>query len=184
MINQAIIPVLKSIKDCHQAKHYDGTYVLLMDIHISELTVAVKTLKDLGKKVLVHAELIKGLKSDPYGIEHLAHVHFIDGVISVKSSVIQKAKKLKLLTIQRLFLIDKASYQRSVELVKETAPDYIEMLPGCVYKMITRLKNDTGIEVIAGGLIDTYEEVTLALNEGAKAITTSSPRLLDLIKKA
>jgi glycerol uptake operon antiterminator len=182
MINQTIIPVLKSIKDCEKAIEYSAEYVIIMDIHISQLAHCIKLIKSYGKKVLIHLELIKGLSSDAYGVEFVINELDVDGIITVKSSVIEKVKKLGRIAIQRIFIIDTLSYQKSLDLIKVSKPDYIEMLPGCIFKMIKRVKADLKVNVIAGGLIETEDEYKMAINSGASAITTSKELLLKLIK--
>lgn len=182
-LNQTIIPVLKGIKDCENAHKYKVPYLIIMDTHIAQLEHCCKLLKDKDKKVIVHIDLIKGLKSDEYAVEYLINSLYVDGIISVKSAVIERVKKLNRLSIQRMFIIDTQSYLKSIELIKNSQPDYIEMLPGCLFKMISRVKNDLGIDVIAGGLIETVEEYQAAINAGAVAITTSKPELLKFSNK-
>ncbi len=184
MINQTIIPVLKSIKECEKVGDYLGDYVIIIDTHLSQLQHCCQLAIKNGKKVIIHLDLIKGLKSDEYAVEYLINDLYVDGIISVKSSVVEKVKKLGKIAIQRIFIIDTQSYKKSIELVKNSNPDYIELLPGCLFKMIDRVKKDLDIKVIAGGLIETVEEYQLAISNGATAITTSKETLLNTIKKA
>ena len=51
------------------------------------------------------------------------------------------------------------------------------MLPGVAGKAIKIIKEETQTPVIAGGLINTPEEVTEAVNNGAHYITTSNRQL-------
>jgi len=138
--------------------------------------------KQRGKKVIIHLDLIKGLKSDDYAVEYIINDLDVDGVISVKSSVIDKVKKLGKIAIQRIFIIDTQSYVKSIRLIKSSKPDYIEMLPGCLFKMIKRMKEDLEVDVIVGGLIETNEEYLEAIKSGAISITTSKESLLKNVK--
>jgi glycerol uptake operon antiterminator len=53
----------------------------------------------------------------------------------------------------------------------------IEIMPGVVPKVITRISAQTKRPVIAGGLIETEEEVKEILNSGAAAISTGKKAL-------
>ncbi|QVK18468.1 glycerol-3-phosphate responsive antiterminator [Mycoplasmatota bacterium] len=182
MVKQTIIPVLKSIKDCERAGEYTDEFVIVMDVHLSQLGHCCQLVKQNGKKVIIHLDLIKGLKSDGYAVEFLINDLNVDGVISVKSSVIDKVKKLGKIAIQRIFIIDTQSYKKSIGLINSSKPDYIEMLPGCLFKMIRRVKEDLGVNVIAGGLIETEDEYEEAIKSGATSITTSKKLLLKKCK--
>ena len=57
------------------------------------------------------------------------------------------------------------------------SPDYIEVLPGVVPKIISEIREKTGKPIFAGGLIETIEEVEAAIEAGATAITTSDRAL-------
>lgn len=179
MINQKVIPVVKRIKDVKNACNYKVAYIVIMDIHIAQLANCCKLLKNHGKKIIVHIDLIKGLKSDEYAVDYLIHSLEVDGIISVKSSIIEKVKKLNKISIQRMFLIDTQSYHKSISFIRVSKPDYIELLPGCLSKMIKRVYEELNIKVLAGGLIDDENEVYDALNNGATAITTSNINLIN-----
>lgn len=74
---------------------------------------------------------------------------------------------------QRMFVIDSSAMNRSIELIQKTDPDFIEVLPGVVPKIIKEIGTKTGKPIFAGGLIETVDEVEAALEAGATAITTS-----------
>ena len=70
---------------------------------------------------------------------------------------------------------------RSLENIRKqsaaTKPDCIEILPGIMPKIITRVTKAQRIPVIAGGMIDGKEDVMLALKAGAAAISTTKQEL-------
>lgn len=184
MINQQIIPVFKTRHECLKASSFSSDYVIIMDIHLSQLIGIVEILHKQQKKVLAHCDLIKGLKSDEYAVDYLINECHVEGIITVRSTLIEHIKKKKRIAIQRLFLIDTQSYLKSLELLRSIQPDYIEVLPGYSTKMITRIREQINIPVIAGGLIETPEELKQAITAGAVAITTSHPTLLDLVRQS
>lgn len=48
----------------------------------------------------------------------------------------------------------------------------IEIMPGTLDKVIKKLKNEINIPIIAGGLIETQEEIKASLESGASAVST------------
>ncbi len=129
------------------------------------------------KKVFIHMDLIQGMKADEYATEYVCQTFKPFGIISTKGNVIVKAKQNDVVTVQRLFLIDSTSLEKSIKHIERSKPDYIEVLPGIVPKYIQLVKEKTGIPVFAGGLIETKEEVQAALAAGASVITTSNRKL-------
>ncbi len=87
------------------------------------------------------------------------------------------AKKNNILAIQRLFLLDTMAIHTSFQLAETVKPDVIELLPGILPQWISRVREETGIHVIAGGLIESSEDIQLALGAGAEAVTASDQLL-------
>ena len=91
--------------------------------------------------------------------------------------VINKAKSLNTTTVFRVFVLDSHALSRSIELIKRVEPDFVEVLPGVATKAIRIINEETNTAVIAGGLINSKEEVDIAVSNGAKYITTSDRSL-------
>ena len=53
----------------------------------------------------------------------------------------------------------------------------IEIMPGIAYKAIKSLRSTLSLPIIAGGLIDTVEEIENATSSGAAAISTGKMEL-------
>ena len=130
--------------------------------------------------MLLHADLIDGLKNDEYAADFLCQSIRPAGLISTRAGVIQRTKQNKLIAIQRLFLLDSDALERSYALVGKTQPDYVEVLPGIMPEIIAEVKERTGVPVIAGGLIRTETHVRQAIEAGASAVTTSRRELWEL----
>lgn len=128
--------------------------------------------------MLLHADLIQGLKNDEYAAQYLCQEIRPFGLISTRSSVIMTAKKRGILAIQRVFMLDTMALEKSYTLLKKTQPDYIEVLPGIMPHMIAEVRERTGIPILAGGLIRSTEDVERALEAGADAVTTSNKELI------
>lgn len=172
-----VLPAARNMKDIEKLLKCSYEYVVVLDTHISLLQHIVKLLKDHGKKPLLHADLIEGLKNDEYATEYLCQVIRPAGILSTRAGVITKTKQNGLLAIQRIFLIDSNALEKSYAILERTQPDYIEVLPGVMPHIITEVYERTGIRIIAGGLIRTVKDVELALQAGAQAVTTSNIEL-------
>lgn len=174
---QRILPAVRHIKDLEKLLHSPYIYIVLLDLHIAQLKSVVALAKRHGKKVFLHVDLIRGLQSDAYATEFLCQEFEPYGLLSTKANVITKAKQKGIIAIQRIFLIDSSSLEKSYALLAKTQPDYIEVLPGALTEVIAEVKEHTGISILAGGFIRSIEDVETALTAGATAITTSDKKL-------
>lgn len=175
--NQTILPAVRKVKDLEKLLPTTFTYIVLLDSHIGQLKSLVDLGKAHGKKLLLHVDLVEGLKNDEYAAEFVCQSIRPAGLISTRSGVIAKAKQNGLLAIQRLFLLDSGALEKSYSLLERTKPDVIEVLPGVIPQLITEVRERTGIPIFAGGLIRTRDDVENALKAGASAVTTSHREL-------
>lgn len=177
---EGVLPAVRKMKDFELIINSDHELFIFLETRIAQLPPLVKHAKKFGKKVLIHADLINGLKVDQYGMEFLVKHVKIDGIISTRASVISMAKKSGIVAIQRLFAIDSSAIEKNIEIIAKTKPDYIEVLPGIIPSVITEISERTNTPVIAGGLIKTDEDIKKALESGAVAITTSDKELYSM----
>ncbi|MFC5653484.1 glycerol-3-phosphate responsive antiterminator [Paenibacillus solisilvae] len=175
--NPQVLPAVRKIKDMEALLDSPFEYMVLLGGHLGQLKSMVDLARQNGKHILLHADLIDGLKNDEYAAEFLCQSIRPAGLISTRASVMKRTKQNKLIAIQRLFLIDSDAIEHSYALLEKTQPDYIEVLPGIMPTMIQEVKERTGIPVIAGGLIRTQQHIHDALGAGASAITTSRREL-------
>ena len=129
-----------------------------------------------GKQVFIHLDLAMGIGKDRTGIRYAKETG-VDGIISTRVNIIKTAREHGLFTVQRVFVVDAQSVQTTVDTVKASKADMVEIMPGVVGKATEKLKQRLEIPVIAGGLIETEEEVQMALNSGASAVSTGKKEL-------
>lgn len=172
-----ILPAIRDLKDIDKAIEMESEYIVLLNTHIGQLKSLVKMIKSKDKKVLLHADLVQGLKNDEFAAQYLAQDIKPDGLISTRRNVLVTAQKSNLITIQRLFLLDSIALQSSYQMLKTIQPDCVEILPGIIPHIIKEVHEETKIPVIAGGLIRSQEEVDAAIEAGAIAVTTSNRKL-------
>lgn len=175
--NQKVLPAARNIKQFEQLLKTDFHYIVLLEVHISHLKTLKNEATKKGKKLIIHADLIQGLKTDNYAADFLCNEIKPDGIISTRANMIQKAKTRGILAIQRMFLLDTIALEKSYSLIELAEPDYIEMLPGVIPELIQEVYERTGIPIINGGLIRTKAHIDNAIEAGAIAVTTSDKEL-------
>jgi glycerol uptake operon antiterminator len=104
----------------------------------------------------------------------------VDGIISSKPKVIEVCKKRNILGIYRFFIKDSISLEQSIDIGSRLKPDYVEILPGACYGLISYIKAHLHCNVLMGGLIEGEEQVKACFDAGALAITTSNQDLWKL----
>lgn len=170
-------PVIAAVhdEDFKTALSYPGDIIFYLKANILTLPERIKAAHECGKKLFVHIDLADGIGKDRAGISYLAKLN-ADGVISTKSQTIKQANELGLITIQRFFALDSQGINSMKEMLQNTNPDFIEIMPGVITKVIEEFSSK-GISVIASGLIETKSEVTAALSGGAIAVSTGKKEL-------
>ena len=171
-----VIPATRSDEEFLCAVGSSHEVIFDLNPDLMNVSAKVKKAHDAGKRLFIHVDLAKGIGKDESGIRFLKRIG-IDGVISTKVNIIKMARECGLCTVQRFFIVDSHSIATTVDAVKSSRPDMIEIMPGTVYKIIERLKKMVDIPIIAGGLIENEQEVSEALKSGASAISTGRREL-------
>jgi glycerol uptake operon antiterminator len=172
-----VIPAVRQLKDLDRVFELPQPYLAILETHVAQLRPIVERAKKYHKKVLLHADLVQGLKNDEAAAEFLCQEIRPAGLISTRANVLGVAKKKGLITIQRLFLLDSLALETSLRTFNKIQPDIVEVLPGLIPSMVKEIRDRTNVPVITGGLIRTEEEVKLAFEAGASAVTTSLKNL-------
>jgi len=129
---QKILPALRNLKQLESLLNSPYEYIVLLEVHISNLKTIKNEADRYNKKIIIHADLIQGLKTDDYAAEFLCNDIRPAGIISTRSNMIMKAKAKGIIAIQRMFLLDTIALEKSYSLIERTKPDYIEILPGVI----------------------------------------------------
>lgn len=177
---QKILPAISNFNQLKSFLKSSITYCILVDFQLVQLEDIISELKAHNKKVLVHIDLIKGIASNEFGAIYLIQKLHIDGIISTKHQPIILAKKRKIIAIQRIFLKDSLSLDKSLDVVSKVQPDYLEILPAISNDILTTIIKRTQLKVFCGGLIQSVEQIDDCLNNGAIGVTTSNVNLWNL----
>lgn len=170
-------PVIAAVSDdkWEQAVACPSQVIFYLSADLLTVAEKVRQAHEAGKYVMVHIDLAEGIGKDRAGIRYLAQCG-VDGIISTKAQLIRFAKEQGLLTVQRFFALDSKGVESIGEMLRNTSPHLMELMPGVVPKVIERY-TQSGMPVIAGGLIQTKGEVTAALSAGATAVSTGQLEL-------
>lgn len=170
-------PVIAAIKDmsgldeCCRCEEVKVVFILFGDLcTVGEI---IQKVKQAGKIAMVHVDLINGLASKEIAVEFIGKNTKADGIITTKPALIKKGKELGLNTVLRYFLIDSMALE-TIRQSQMAKPDFIEVLPGVMPKIIKKVTSSTRVPIIAGGLINDKEDVMGALGAGAVAVSTTS----------
>lgn len=176
-------PIVAAIKDDDGLQvciDSDSRVVFVLYGDLNSVPRIVGRLKEAGKTVFVHADLIEGLSAREAAVDYLIQNTRLDGIISTRLSLLRFAKAKGLTTIMRFFLIDSIAMENTKKMRNERCIDLIEILPGLMPKIISQVKKDSGKKIIAGGLITDKGDVVSALDAGAIAVSSTNAGVWNL----
>ena len=143
----------------------------------------LERIKAAGKKAMVHIDLIAGLSAKEISVEFIARQTRADGIITTKPALVRRAKELGIFAVLRFFVIDSLALKNIENLEMQcgtSRPDFIEVLPGVMPKVLGRIAKVSRIPMIAGGLITEKEDVIAALSVGAIAVSSTNQDVWNL----
>ena len=169
-----IIAAVKDDKGLERALLTDCRIIFLLYGNVCSVSGLVERIKSDHKLVMVHIDLIDGLSSKDVAVAFLRQNTQADGVISTKPAIVKAAKEQGLLAIQRFFLIDSLAMANFQKYTEVQAADAIEILPATMPKVIRKITTACRLPIIAGGLISDKEDILLALQNGAAAVSSTN----------
>ncbi|MBP1991030.1 glycerol-3-phosphate responsive antiterminator [Paenibacillus eucommiae] len=172
-----IIPAVRKAGDLQAACSSEWPVVFLLIGDLFTVEEYVSQVLRAGKKVFLHVDFINGLGGDPIVIKFIAERVKPTGIISTKSHFVKQAKKSGLIAIQRIFLIDTSALDHGIQNIEQSSPDAVEIMPGLIPRVITKLSDTLSLPIIAGGLIQDHTEIETALQAGASAVSMGSRHL-------
>lgn len=173
-------PMIAAVKDEKglekSCKMEDIRVIFVLFGDICTIGGIVERIKAAGKTALVHIDLVTGLSSKEITVDFIKEHTQADGIITTKLMLVHRAKELSMYTVLRFFVIDSMALKsiESLEKQKGGRPDFIEVLPGVMPKVLRKICGLSRIPVIAGGLIADKEDVMGALDAGAVAVSTTN----------
>ncbi len=172
-----IIAALNNLQKLDLAIESPCKMIFLLTGSIFNLKEIVDKVKNGDMDIYIHIDLIEGFSNDIVSLKYISQKIKPDGIITTKSNLIKKAKIMNICAIQRLFMLDSLSLETGINSVSSTKPHAIEIMPGIMPKIITKIHKQTRVPIIAGGLISDKEDVIRCLEAGAMGISTSKEKI-------
>ena len=170
-------PIIAAVKDddgLEKALLTDCRVIFLLYGSICNVGELVERIKATDRLAMVHIDLIDGLSSKDVAVTFLRQHTRADGVISTKPGLVKSAKEQGLLAVQRFFLLDSLALANFQKYAEMNTADMIEILPATMPKIIRKITAASRLPIIAGGLISDKEDVMLALQNGATAVSSTN----------
>jgi len=151
--------------------------IFLLMGSILDVGALTERVHEAGKLCVIHLDLIEGYSNKEISVDAIHRFTGAEGIISTRGALIKRAKQLGMVAIQRGFMLDSRSLGSFEAQIRTSRPDFVEILPGLLPKVIAELRERVDVPIIAGGFIHDKEDVISALNAGALAVSASSPEI-------
>lgn len=178
-----LIAAARTLADFRRALASPVSTVFLLGATVLTLPAYVREAKTAAKRLFVHLDLTDGLGKDEEGLQFIARLQ-ADGIITTKANLIRAARGVHLQTVQRFFIIDSHSIDTALTAIESVRPDYVEVMPGVIPKVISRFCTSVTQSVVAGGLIESAGEARAALRSGADFVSSTVASLWELPPQA
>ena len=179
LLDEPVIAAVKTDEALTAALASPCSAVFLLASTLLTVDGLVHRIHDAGKLAVVHIDLVDGLSSREIAVDSLNALCRPDGIISTRPTLIRRARHRGLLTVQRAFILDSLSLTSLSGQLEQGKPDFVEILPGIMPRVIAEISARTQVPVIAGGLLRDKADVMAAMRAGAAA-STSAPSLWDI----
>ena len=175
--NNPVIATAGNEEELALALKSDCRVVFLLTGNVMDIGELTRRVHDAGKLCVIHLDLIEGFSSKEIAVDAIQKATGAEGIISTRGALIKRAKQIGLAAVQRGFMLDSRSLNSFEQQIAQSKPDFVEILPGLLPKVIASLKERIDIPIIAGGFIHEKEDVIAALQAGALAVSASSPKI-------
>lgn len=175
--NNPIIAAVGNEEELSLALDSDCRVVFLLMGNVMDIGELTRRVHTSGKLCVIHLDLIEGFSSKEIAVDAIQQATNAEGIISTRGALIKRAKQLGMAAVQRGFMLDSRSLNSFEQQIALSKPDFVEILPGLLPKVIAQLKERISSPIIAGGFIHEKEDVIAALQAGALAVSASSPKI-------
>lgn len=169
-----VIAAVKDDSKLEEALASNCQIIFILYGTICNIGQIVEKIKNAKKYAFIHVDLLDGSSNKDVVISFLKEVTQADGIISTKSAMLKAARAHGFYTVHRLFVLDSISFYNIEKQISQSHPDCIEILPGCMPKVIGWVAQTIKLPIIAGGLVCDKEDAQAALKAGAVAISTTN----------
>jgi len=158
----------------------DCAMVFILYGNVCNISSIVEKVKERGKLAIVHVDLIAGLSSKEVAVDFIKENTRADGIISTRTGMVKRAMELGLIGGQRAFLIDSIALENTRKQLTSFQPDFMEIMPGMMPKILKRIRETTSVLLVAGGLLSDKQDIMAAFQAGVDAVSTTKEDLWEV----
>ena len=176
-------PVITAVKDDSGLEHAmekDCAIVFILYGNVCSIPGIVDRVKEHGKLAIVHVDLILGLSSKEVAVDFIRENTRADGIISTRPALVKRAMELGLIGGQRAFLIDSIALENARKQLAAFQPDFMEIMPGMMPKILRQIREITSVLLVAGGLLSDKQDIMAAFQAGVDAVSTTKEDLWEV----
>ena len=172
-----VAAAIKSKEEFDKALLSQATLLFILKGDAFHLSPLITQAHEQKKGVVIHIDLIGGIGKDRAGIRYLRNIG-VDAIITSRSQLIAAGRAEKLITIQRLLLLDDQAIETGARMIARSQPDIVEVLPGVIFPDVApQLQTLVHVPFIAGGFIRTFRDVEKIKAAGALLCSSSTQEL-------
>ncbi|MER6662941.1 glycerol-3-phosphate responsive antiterminator [Amycolatopsis japonica] len=154
---------------------------ILAAVPVGQLAKIVPVLTGLEKILFVNIDSCPGLATDRGGVDFL-HEIGATGVVSTRVAPIERARAVSMLTMHKVFVTDRSNLNRSLEAVKRSRPDLVELMPAPIIPWMSAQAREVMSPFVAAGFVTDRSGVAHSLAMGALAAASSDSGLWSLTR--
>ncbi len=176
-------PIITAVKDgtgLEHAMEKDSAIVFILYGNVCSIPSIVEKVKEHGKLAIVHVDLITGLSSKEVAVDYIKEHTRADGIISTRPGMVKRAMELGLIGGQRAFLIDSIALENTRKQLSSFQPDFMEIMPGMMPKILRQIRETTSVLLVAGGLLLDKQDIMAAFQAGVDAVSTTKEDLWEV----
>ena len=179
LARQPVIMAIYGIEQLKTALSSKAEVCIIANIDLIKLQPVIELLSKAGKYVIVNIDSCNGLSQDKDGIDYVAEMGVM-GLLSARLQTEQRAKKCRLITIQKIFVTDRSTWLRSLKAVEQSEPDYVQLMPAQMLPLLPQADRNVLPPIVASGFVCNEEHARTALLHGAIAVSSSDSALWDV----
>ena len=169
-----VIPAIREKKNLLRIPKGAPRCVFLLESSLLDIAKTAAEVSQAGHLTFIHVDLVEGLKVDHAGLRWLMDNVKPHGIISTHRGALENARKLGLLRILRIFMLDSEAVEKGKALAAALEPDFVELLPGIAVPIFSDATlSGFRPPLIAGGLVADLREIHAILSRGACGVSTS-----------
>src|SRR5690625_1627408 len=149
---------------------------VLASVELKDMAEIVARMRDGGKFFFLNIDSCRGLAQAKGALEYLRSLRVL-GIVSTRTALVERAKALGQVTMQKVFVTDRSNLPRSVTSTAISKRDLLELMP---WRVVPRIEESIRTELspfVAAGFVQRRTDVSLALALGARAAATSDRAL-------